>query len=54
MSNLLNIQAIYDYAKLSTFAYVDLSYYSRDSLTIPDIINEMGDLGRDRDGRRID
>ena len=33
----MNIQEIYDYAKLATLAYVDLSEYSRSGFTENDI-----------------
>ena len=36
----MNIQAIYDYAKLATLAYVDLSGYSRLGFSTADIIKE--------------
>ena len=40
MSTELNIQAIYDYAKLANFAYVDLSRYLKGELKLKNIVDE--------------
>ena len=44
----MTIQEIYDYAKLSTLAYVDLSEHGRDKIT-PKIIVEEG-AGKENPG----
>ena len=45
----MTIQEIYDYAKLSTLAYVDLSEHGRDKIT-PKIIVEEG-AGKENPGK---
>ena len=36
----MNIQEFYDYAKLATLSYVDLSKYARSGLTAKNIVDE--------------
>lgn len=49
----MNIQEIYDYAKLATLSYVDLSRYTRSTLDATDVIKESASANNPGKQERI-